>query len=128
MSLRFVIPFFVLFAHAGSEKLPLEQIKLPEGFSIEIYADNVPNARAMALTPSGVLFVGSRRLGKVYAVIDSDKNGKADKVLVIDEDLTMPTGVAFRNGSLYVGAVNRLLRYDNIESKLDSPGEPVTLR
>lgn len=109
-----------------SGEVHLDKIKLPEGFQISVFAE-VPNARAMAWGDNGVLFVGSRREGKVYAVEDKDRNFKADKVHVIDEDLTMPSGLTFRNGSLYVGAVSRILRYDGIEGKLENPGEPIEL-
>ena len=80
----------------------LKDIKLPDGFKIDIYAANVPNARAMSLSPSGTLFVGSMGEGKVYAVRDEDGDKKADKVYTIAEGLKMPVGVAFRNGDLYV--------------------------
>lgn len=105
--------------------IDLDKIELPEGFSISIYADSVPNARQIALTPSGTLFVGSQRPGKVYAVVDQDGDHKADQMYLIDEGLTMPSGLAFHNGSLYVAAVDSILRYDDIENHLDNPPEPV---
>ncbi|MFQ5570465.1 MAG: PQQ-dependent sugar dehydrogenase, partial [Rhodothermales bacterium] len=107
--------------------LPLDKIKLPDGFSIAVYADEVPNARQMALSPGGVLFVGSRRAGKVHAVVDRDGDYTADQVYLIDQDLMMPSGVAFRDGALYVAALNRILRYDDIETHLDDPPEPVVV-
>jgi len=105
----------------------LDLIKLPVGFSIDIYAENVANVRQMALGDEGTLFVGSRRAGKVWAVSDTDGDQRADKVRLIDESLAMPSGVAFRDGALYVGAINRILRYDDIESRLDQPPEPVVV-
>ena len=105
----------------------LSLIDLPEGFTIESYADDVPNARQMVLSPSGILFVGSRRGGQVHAVVDHDGDFKADQVYLIDDSLTMPSGVAFHDGALYVGAVNRILRYDDIEAHLDDPPEPVVV-
>ncbi len=79
----------------------------------------------MALSPAGTLFVGSRRAGRVYAIRDLDRDGKADEVAVIAEGMNSPNGVAFRNGSLYVAEVNRILRYENIESRLGNPQAPV---
>lgn len=111
----------------GQAALPLEKIQLPPGFVIEIYASGVENARQMALGEKGVLFVGSRRAGKIHAVVDHDQDGRADQVYLIDEDLNMPSGVAFRDGSLFVGAVDRILRYDNIEAQLEQPPEPVVV-
>jgi len=107
-------------------KIRLENITLPEGFKISLYAE-VPNARSMVLSPGGTLFVGNRGKDKVYAILDTDGDMVADKTYVIDEGLNMPNGVAFRNGSLYVAEVNQVLRYDNIEANLDNPPEPKTV-
>lgn len=114
-------------AASSLQELPLEKIKLPPGFRISVYAGNVPNARAMALGKNGTLFVGSRSAGKVYAVIDRDKDQKADEVITLARGLNMPSGVAFRDESLYVAEVNRVLRFDQIESKLSNPGAPVVV-
>lgn len=105
----------------SSSKLPLEQIKLPEGFIISIYADDVENARGMALSPSGTLFVGSRDEGKVYAVKDADGDNFAEEKYEIATGLNMPVGVAFKDGDLYVSEVSKIIRFNDIESQLDNP-------
>jgi glucose/arabinose dehydrogenase len=108
--------------------VPLANIKLPPGFKIELFCENIPSARQMVLSPKGTLFVGTlEESGKVYAVLDQDKDGKADKVVTIAKGLFYPNGVAFRDGSLYVAEINRILRYDNIEDKLDNPPPPVVV-
>lgn len=106
---------------------PLDRIKLPPGFAIDVYASGVQNARQMALGDKGTLFVGSMRAGRVHAVIDKDKDGKADQVLTIAQGLVMPSGVAFRDGSLYVAEISRVTRYDNIEANLEKPPAPVVV-
>jgi glucose/arabinose dehydrogenase len=76
---------------------------------------------------NGTLFVGNTGNGSVYAVVDKNKDWKADKVYTIASGLNMPTGVAFRNGSLYVATISTLLRYDDIEKKLAAPPAAVTV-
>jgi glucose/arabinose dehydrogenase len=110
---------------SGRQDLPLARIKLPPGFRIAVYTRNVPNARSMALSPGGVLFVGTRSAGNVYAVVDRDRNHEADRVFRIASGLNMPNGVAFRDGALYVAEVNRVWRYDDIERNLEKPPRPV---
>jgi len=105
----------------------LSLIQLPEGFSIAIYADGVENARQLALGDEGTVFAGSRKAGKVHAVVDADGDHFAERVYLVDEGLNMPSGLDFKFGSLYVGAVDRILRYDDIESQLDQPPEPDVL-
>lgn len=119
---------FITLMPAGSpgKTLPLEDIKLPPGFKISIYASNVPKAREMVFGTNGTLFVGSFE-GNVYAIQDTDKDHKADKVITLTRSLLMPVGVDFREGSLYVSAVDKILRYDNIESRLENPPTPVVV-
>jgi glucose/arabinose dehydrogenase len=112
---------------AGGDELPLNNIKLPPGFEISIYAGNLPNARSLALSPKGTLFVGTLKEGKVYAVLSPGRENEAQKTITIAQGLNMSNGVAFRNGALYVAEVNRVLRYDDIESRLSNPPKPVTL-
>ncbi len=108
----------------AQSSLPLDQITLPPGFAIELYATGVRNARSMALSPGGVLFVGTRQAGTVYAVVDRDRDQKADRVYTLASGLNMPNGVAFRDGALYAAEVNRVWRYDGIEQRLEQPPQP----
>lgn len=116
------LPAVVLGAPELEQQLAL--IKLPPGFAITVYAEDVENARQLALGSRGTVFVGSIRAGKVHALVDSNHNGVADKIYVIDEDLKLPSGVEFKAGALYVAALDRILRYDNIEAQLHEPPEP----
>ncbi len=124
-----VFCFFLLainssFAEQDSYSNILRQLQLPKGFSISVYAKNVPNARTLALGDSGVVFVGSRKKGHVYAVKDTDGDGFADKRYIIARDLYMPNGVAYKDGNLFVAETNRILRFDRIEERLDNPQAP----
>ena len=105
---------------AAAEPDRLSEIKLPPGFEITRFA-SVPNARQMALGKR-TLFVGSMAAGKVYAI--PLQNGRAGVPRVIAEGLTMPVGVAFHAGDLYISAVSRILRLRGIEDTLDRPPRP----
>lgn len=108
------------------KKYNLDKIKLPEGFSISIYAE-VPNARSITLSPSGILYVGNRSEDKVYAVVDENKDGKADKVYTLAKDLKTPNGVAFKDGNLYIATISQILKLEAIESRLSNPPAPVVV-
>ena len=110
--------------------LALDQIKMAPGFKIELFATGVTNAREMAIGSKGTVFVGSRNKpagDTVYAVVDQNGDYKADQVIPIAKGLNEPSGVAFRDGTLYVGEIHRVVKFDNIESRLQSPGEPVVV-
>ncbi|MCP9750092.1 sorbosone dehydrogenase family protein [Ferruginibacter sp. HRS2-29] len=109
---------------ALNKKYHLDKITLPAGFKISVYAE-VPNARSMTLSPSGILYVGNRGEENVYAVVDENKDGKADKVYKIATGLNTPNGVAFKDGNLYIATINSILRLDNIEAHLQDPPKPV---
>ncbi len=106
---------FVLGADAmpGTAAEHLSKLKLPPGFSIALYADNVPGARSMALGSDGTVFVGTRAQ-TVHAVVDRNKDFKADEVLTVASGLTSPNGVAFKDGALYVAENSRISRYDGV--------------
>jgi len=111
----------------AASSLPLERLNLPDGFKISLFAEGIEEARSMAMGDNGTLFVGNRKGKKVYAIQDTDGDFKADNVIVLDTTFKVPNGLAFRNGSLYVAEVNRLLRFDNIEDNLNNPPEPVVV-
>ena len=115
-----------LTAFARQSAAPLSSLVLPAGFQADVFAENVENARSMALGPQGTVFVGSQTAGKVHAVVDRNGDHKADRVVVIASGLDQPNGVAMRNGALYVATASRLLRFDDIEKHLDAPPAPVT--
>lgn len=105
--------------------LQLDKLKLPAGFSIEVFA-RVKNARSMALGSDGTLFIGTRGHDKVYAVKDTDGDFKADEIYTIAEGLRNPNGVAFKDGTLYIAEISKLWKYPNIESTLNNPyGETI---
>jgi len=99
----------------------LKKIRLPPEFSISVYASGLPEARQMAWGDGGVLFVGSFSAAAVYAVTERDGRREVKKILT---GLAMPTGIAFRDGALYVAAVDRILRYDGAEGRLDNMPAP----
>ena len=112
---------FPLGGPAVSGPPQLDKITLPPGFSIAIYADGVRGARSMALGSDGTVFVGTRAQ-VVYAVVDRNHDGKADEVLTVASGLTSPNGVAFKDGSLFVAEVSRIVRYDGVLDFVKTPG------
>ena len=109
---------------AAADKIPLDQLKVPKGFNLELYASGMPNARSLALGSKGTVFVGSRLQDKVYAI--TNKNGKHEaKVLV--SGLYRPNGVAFKDGTLYIAELSQISKIDSVEDKLDSSPKPVVI-
>ena len=111
---------------AYSNRVSPETLTVPPGFTISVYADAVKDAREMALGTQGTVFVGSQS-GNVYAVVDRDHDHTAETVITIAQGLTNPNGVAFADGALYVAEISRVLRFDQIEERLENPPPPVVI-
>ena len=101
-------------------EIPINKIKVPQGFKVELWASGINNARAMTWGDKGTLFVSSRVAGNVYAVVD--KAGKRE-VKTIAKGLNLPNGVAFKGGTLWIAEIHRITKMEGIEDKLDSPPE-----
>lgn len=117
-----------LLATGPQSASPLDPLVLPTGFRASVFAENVENARSMVLGPAGTVFVGSRTVGKIHAVVDSNGDHRADRVILLATGLDQPNGLAMRDGALYVATARQLLRYDNVEAHLDALPEPVVVR
>ena len=104
-------------------EIPLTNFKLPPGFKAEIWATGLVGGRAMTRGDSGKVYVGTRGIGRVYEVTDS---GGQRSVRVVVDKLTQPAGVTMRGGSLYVFAIDKVLRYDGIESNPNAQAVDMT--
>ncbi|MET0658114.1 MAG: sorbosone dehydrogenase family protein [Steroidobacteraceae bacterium] len=118
-------PWVPTLASSESDRV-LANVRLPPGFKMELYTDRVPQARSMALGKQGTVFVGTREQGVVYSV-GPRSGAAAPEVRIIARDLNQPNGVAYRDGALYVAEINRILRFDQIESSAKTP-EPKVVR
>lgn len=107
------------------DQVPVGAIRLPPGFHAEVFAHGIPGVRAIAEGPNGTLFAGTRAIGRVYAI--SRNPDGTTRTRIFAQGLTQPNGLVMIGNSLYVLAVNRVLRYDNAEANLDNPPAPVDL-
>lgn len=114
----------VLPAHAD---VALDNLRLPDGFSVTLFADNVPGARTLRRGDYGTIFVSTRRHEKVYALRDTDGDQVADKRYVIVDDMNMPNGIDLLDGDLYVAENAKIWRFDDIEQHLDDPPQPTLI-
>jgi glucose/arabinose dehydrogenase len=108
----------------AADKLPVAKLKVPPGFNVEVYAAGMSNAREMALSDKGTVFVGSRTVDKVYAI--TNKDGKRE-VKVLASGLYRPNGVAFHNGTLYIAELSKIDKIDKVDDVIDNPPKPTTI-
>jgi glucose/arabinose dehydrogenase len=106
---------------------PVENLRLPPGFHVSVFAANVPGARSMALGPKGTLFVGTRGEGVVYAIPGGASSTTAGEIVTVAKALDSPNGVALKDGALYVAEIHRVIRFDGIEDRLKNPPAAATV-
>jgi len=111
-------PFAPHMTGRASKDLPLDKLKVPAGFKVEVWADGIPEARSLALGDKGTVFVSNRLAKNVYAVVDKSGTREVKTVL---KGLNAPNGIVFSKGTLYVAERDRITRYDGIEANLDNP-------
>ncbi|MGI9326634.1 MAG: PQQ-dependent sugar dehydrogenase [Pseudomonadales bacterium] len=112
----------VISTQASAQALPLTQLSVPQGFSIEVLSDSVPGARQMALSAQGTLYVGSLQAGKVYAITQALTTPQPARVVL--DKLTLPSGIALHAQSLYIGAVSKILKVERVDQQLqDLPAD-----
>ena len=99
-----------------ASEIPMDKLNVPKGFKVELWATGMPGGRAMARGDKGKIYMGTRGLGRVYEVTDA--GDKRTSRVVIDK-LTQPSGVAVQGSTLYVMAIDKVLRFDDIEAKPD---------
>ena len=109
---------------AAADKLPLAKLKVPAGFNNEVYASGMANARSLAMSDKGTVFVGSRLVDKVYAIVNKD--GKRT-VKVVASGLYRPNGVAFKDGTLYIAELSKISKIEMVDDVLDNPPKPTMI-
>ena len=125
----FLIPFTTLF-NASEDNLQysklheditiLKDITLPAGFIIEIYANNIKSPRQMAQSDAGIVYVGSKSGDSIYALIDSNNDNYAEARVLVASGLSNPTGVAFKDGSLFFSEVSKIWMIKNIDNYVET--------
>jgi glucose/arabinose dehydrogenase len=106
------------------DELPLDKLKLPPGFRIEVYASGIAGARSLRVGQGGTVFVGSARSDKVYAI---GGDGRRRQVKVVASGLQKPAGLALKKGTLYIAETSRISKIDDVEDKLDDPPAPTPI-
>lgn len=90
-------------------------LKLPLGFAIRIFAQDLQSPRVLKLGPSGTLLASIPAQGRIVALPDQNRDGKADKVVTVAGGLNRPHGFAFHPQDpqkLYIAEVDQLALYD----------------
>ena len=119
-SIIYLIYFFSFFIYADEN---LERLTLPDGFQINVYAENLNSPRQITQTANGHVIVGSKKGNEIIALIDTDMDGFAENKIVIANGLQNPTGVAFHNGDLYFAEIDTIWVIENIDDWLNTGSE-----
>lgn len=117
----------VCYPPAMPSNTDLAKLSIPDGFKVDVYAEDIDGARSLARANDHLIFVGSRSAGNVYALIDENKDYVSDKKVILAKKLNSPNGVVFHEGDLYVAQIDRIIVFRDIENNLapDAPYEVI---
>ena len=120
---RKMAPVAAFPAPTPADELPTAKLRAPPGFRVETFASDVLDARMMREGDKGVIFVSSLFVAnRIYALVPKPGGGRTVKIVL--QDTPLPNGIEFHKGALYVATPKRILRFDDIENRLDDPGPP----
>jgi glucose/arabinose dehydrogenase len=114
--------FIIVIAQSGwsQTSLPVDQIRVPEGFEVEVYASNLKTARGLSFAEDGTLFVGSKS-GEVYAVRPDGG------IVTLARGLTMPVGLDVFEGDLYISSLSQIVKIEDVLANLTRNPTPRVL-
>ncbi len=96
----------------------LDTLNLPDGFEINIFADDLDSPRQITETDQGFILVGSKKGDKIYALYDKNQDGYAEKKILVADGLQNPTGVSVYDGDLYFAEIDTIWIIKNIDKWL----------
>lgn len=102
-----------------------QTLTVPDGFTVNEYAQGFKRPRFMAVAPGGDVFLSDTGAGTVYVLPDADGNGTADRKLVFARGLNQPHGLAFHGGFLYVANTDGVVRFPYKTGQRAATGQPV---
>jgi len=92
------------------------RLRVPPGFKVDVFASDLPGARAMRVAPNGDVFLTETQMGRVVVLRPSADAARAAAVTVFAQGLELPFGMTFYPAGadpkwLYVAETNRVVRY-----------------
>jgi|TARA_B100002051_G_scaffold99994_1_gene95434 glucose/arabinose dehydrogenase len=120
LSILFSIFLISFYTNANSD---LDKLNVPNGFEISIFADKLDSPRQLAETDEGYVIAGSKKGNKIYALLDQDLDGYAEKRILVADNLQNPTGVTVYGGDLYFAEIDTVWIIKEIDNWLNSNSE-----
>ena len=122
--------YFIIFSlySMNSYSSFIEELTVPEGFEISIFASDLDSPRQLTETKDGAIIVGSKKGTKVLAIVDKDKDGVFESQKVVAENLQNPAGVSFFQGDLYFAEMDTIWIIKEIDKWLNSNSQDLPSR
>ncbi|HEV8479771.1 MAG TPA: PQQ-dependent sugar dehydrogenase [Candidatus Eisenbacteria bacterium] len=87
------------------------RLVVPRGFAVDLFADNLPDVRFLAVGPGGTILATLTRQGRVVELPDANHDGRADRIVSVADGLDLPHGIEFHAGSLWVAETGRVIQF-----------------
>ena len=110
-------PFASQSASKSPNVIPIPQnptLRVPAGFTVNVFAEGLDAPRWLALTPTGDVLVTETRQNRIRLLRDTNSDGVADVRETFAESengLNIPFGMTFANGSFFLGNTDAVLKF-----------------
>ena len=108
----------------GAPEQSAAALRVPRGFAIELFAEDLRSVRTLKLGPDGLLYAALSKRGRIVRL---NPTAAAPRPQTVAEGLRRPYGLAFHEGDLYVGEEHRVVRLEGpsfARSTVVVPGLP----
>lgn len=113
---------------AANDATVRQRYQVPEGFTLQLYAADVPRARFLRFTPAGNLLVSRPGMGDILLLRrDADGDGQPDARETVIAGLNRPLGMDIADGWLYIAESNRIsrIRFDSATDTVEGVIDPL---
>ena len=101
------------------------RLSTPAGFRVNLFAEDLGQARFMVFDPRGRLMVCDMRGGRVLTLPDENHDGRADRMVVFADGLDLPHSIAWREGKAYVAGEGRVTEFTDADGDGRADGSRV---
>lgn len=93
----------------------IAQVQVPEGFSVNVFAEGLDGPRFIAFGPDGVLYAADRGNDRIVALPDANGDGQADEIRVFAGGLSRPHSLVYHQDAWYVGVPGGVIRLEDTD-------------
>jgi len=126
MNQRLVVAVVALACEGHTLAGQQHDLRVPPGFHVGVFAQDVSGVRYLTLGPGGVVYASRPGTGVIVKLPDANRDGVADSVVTVATGLNRPFGIAFRGDTMFVAENTEVVHFNpgSANKIVDVPNVP----